>query len=261
MVASTWVPPAKCLKFLACANQPSVISRRHEATEVIATVVQAALRLRPAGVPRAAGRLRRAARARSGPGRGDQGQDLRWLPAHRSAQEDRKAGHHCRYRRQEHGKARTVAMAADADRGSRRGADQARRCRDRLRRGVFRARPPQSRCRGRHVPQSRRRNPRQVAGAAEQRSDFRRCHQRVARGAGRIGAAGRTHRTRQDPAGDGAGDAGRGAAATVHVRFPGPAAQCRGPGACRGRAWPVYDQSRTGRHRAAGADDYAGPKA
>ena len=41
---------------------------------------------------------------------------------------------------------------------------------------------------------------------------------------GESGAAGRTGRARQDAAGDGTGDAGRGAA-TLHVRFPGPAAQ------------------------------------
>ena len=90
------------------------------------------------------------------------------------AQEDRKAGHHRRYRRQEPGKARAVAVAADADRGSRHRTDPARRGRDRVRRRVLGARPAQPRLCGRHLPQSRRGNPRQAARAAEQRPDLRR---------------------------------------------------------------------------------------
>ena len=60
---------------------------------------------------------------------------------------------------------------------------------------------------------------------------------------------------RQVAAGDGAGDARRGAAA-VPVRFCGPAAQCPGAGSgCRG-ARPVHNQERARRHCATGADDH-----
>ena len=152
-------------------------NRSHETTAGNTEVVHAAHRLCPAAVPCAADRVRRAAHRRSGPGRGDPRQDLRYLPAHRSPQEDRAAGHDRRYRRQEPGKARPVAVAAHPDRRSRHRTDQARRRRDRLRRGVLRAGPAQSGICGRYVPQSRRGDPRQAARAAEQRPGSCRCHQ------------------------------------------------------------------------------------
>ena len=114
--------------------------------------------------------------------------------------------------------ARPMAVAADAGRRSGHQSDQARRRRDRLRRRVRRARPAQSRRRGRHLPQSRRGDAGQVARAAEQRSDFRRCHAALARGAGRIRACPLCSRPRQDAAGDRACDAGRRSAA-FHVRI------------------------------------------
>ena len=109
--------------------------------------------------------------------------------AHRAAREDRKAGHHCRYRRKEPGQARPVAVAADADRRHRHQPDQARRRRDRLRHRVRGARPAQSRRGGRYDALSRRGNPKQVARTAEQRSDFCRCDPAIARGIGRDRAA------------------------------------------------------------------------
>ena len=168
-----------------------------------------------------------------------------------------KAGHHRRHRRQEPGKARAVAVAAHPDCRPRHRTDPARRGRDRVRRGVFGARPSQPRLCGRHLPQSRRGNPRQAARAAEQRPGLRRRHQGVARRARRIRPAGGNRRARQDAAGHRARDARRGAAA-LHVRFPRPAAQRAGAGACRRRARPVHDPARARRHRAAGADDHAG---
>ena len=81
-------PRYRC-HLLACL---APLSRRtfgsHEAIAGIAKVVQAAHRLCPAAVPCAADRVCRAARRRSGAGRGNSRQDLRCLPAHRSAQED-----------------------------------------------------------------------------------------------------------------------------------------------------------------------------
>src|ERR1700732_3623661 len=93
-----------------------VISGRHEATEDITTVVQATVRVCPADVPGAPDRAGGAAHRRSRPRRGDPGQHLRYLPAHRSPRADAKAGYHCRYRRSEPGETRAVSLAADPDR-------------------------------------------------------------------------------------------------------------------------------------------------
>ena len=202
-------------------------------------------------MPGAADRLRGAAHRRSRADRGASGQDLRYLPAHRSPREDRKAGHHRRYRREEPGETRPVAVAADPDRGSRHQPDPARRRRDRLRHHVLGARPAQSRRRGRHLPRSRRGDPGQAARAAEQRSGFRRCDAALARGAGRIRIASGHCRARQDASGDGAGDAGRRPAA-VHVRVSRPAAQHAGsgrggrPGAACSRSSPSATASSGG---------------
>ena len=220
-------------------------------------MVRAEVRLCEAGVPGAPDRVRGAAHRRSRADRGASRQDLRYLPAHRSARQDRTAGHHRRYRRKEPGQARPMAVAADPDRGSRHQPDQARRRRDRLRHHLRRARPAQSRRRRRHLPQSRRRNQDQAARAAEQRSGVRRCDAALARGAGRIRTSQVLSGTRQDASGDGAGDAGRGPAA-LHVQVSGPAAQHAGAGKGGRRARPAHDQSRTRRHRPAGADDHAG---
>ena len=95
-------------------------------------MVQAPVRLCAAAVRRTADRTCRAARRRSGADRGIPGQDLRYLPGHRSPREDRKAGPHRQYRRKEPGKIRPVAVAADARRRPRHQPDQARGGRDRL---------------------------------------------------------------------------------------------------------------------------------
>src|SRR5450631_4939410 len=110
------------------------IRKTHETAADITTVVQAQVRLCAAGVPRAPDRAGRAAHRRSRSGRGASRANLRYLPAHRSSREEGATGDHCRYRRQEPGlEARPVAVAADADRGYGRYADQAWRGRDRLR--------------------------------------------------------------------------------------------------------------------------------
>ncbi len=75
-----------------------VISGRHEAAEAIAALVQAQVRVCEADMPGAPDRACGAAHRRSRPGRGTSRPDLRYLPAHRPAREDRKAGHHRRYR-------------------------------------------------------------------------------------------------------------------------------------------------------------------
>ena len=112
-------------------------------------------------------------------------------------------------------------------------------------------------CRGRHHPQSRRGCQGQAARAAEQRSNSGRFAQTLPRGAGPVRISLCARRIRQIAAGDGAGDARRGAAA-VPDRFSGPAAQRPGAGAGGRGARPVHDQERARRHRAAGADDHAG---
>ncbi|KTW14546.1 hypothetical protein SA9_12385, partial [Staphylococcus warneri] len=103
------------------------------------------------------GRLCRAAGRRSGSGAGDSRQDVRHISGARTPEEDRAARHHRRYRREEprRSPARAMAVAADAARRHRHQPDPARRRGDRVRLGVLRGRPPQSRYRGRYVQQPR----------------------------------------------------------------------------------------------------------
>ena len=132
--------------------------------------------------------------SRSGADPGIARPHLRHLPGHRSPGEDGQAGHHRRYRREEPGRseARSMAVAAHADRRHRHQSDPARRRRHRLRRRVLRAGPAQSGYRRRHLPRSRRGDPGKAARAAEQRPDLRRRHPPVARGARRIRAGPRS---------------------------------------------------------------------
>ena len=194
-------------------------------------MVQAEVRLCEAGVPGAADRPRGAAHRRSGSDRGASGQDLRYLPAHRSPREDgQAAGRHCRYRRKEPGETRPVAVAADPDRGHGHQSDQARRRRDRLRRHLRRARPAQSRRRGRHLSAISTRKPGPSCGRCRATIRFSpmRCGARAWCWAN-PGFPDDPLRTRQDAAGDGARDAGRRPAA-LHVQISGPAAQHAGAG-------------------------------
>jgi adenylate cyclase len=154
------------------------------------------------------------------PGRGNSRQDLRRLPAHRSAQEDRKAGHHRRYRRQEPGKARPVAVAADADRRHRHqltrlGAvviafDAVFSEPDRLNPDIaadtFRNLDEETRAKLRALPSND-----QIFADAIRRRAWCWANPDLPKN---------SIRARQDASGDGAGDARRGAAA-LHVRFPG----------------------------------------
>ena len=154
---------------------------------------------------------------------------------------------------------RPVAMAADADRGPRHQSDQARRRRDRLRRHVRRARPAQSRRRGRHVSRSRRGDPGQAAGAAEQRSDFRRCD-----AGARAWCSANPDLpevvTELDKTLPVTGLAMLGEDPQPFMfDFPGLLRNIAGAGKGGRRPRPVHDQARARRHRPAGADDHAGP--
>ena len=148
-----------------------------------------------------------------------------------------------------------MAVAAHPRRRHRQHPDPDGRGGDRLRRGIRRAGPAQSRQRRREFPRPRRGDAGEIARAAEQRPHLRRRHQGLARGAGRIRRPGRSLRPRQGFARHRLCDAGRGSR-QLHLQARRAVAQCEGAGRRCGRARTVHHRARTRRHRAPRADDH-----